>query len=128
MREVALVTRPEPRWEARTVVRTATSTTIKFDRRPAVAVTLLNAARVQGLAARTQAYLAGRGFAAAKIGDAPVIRKHSAIVYSAADSARAERLAAQFGFALERRAAAKPGVVILLGRDAARDSALRPTA
>jgi hypothetical protein len=128
MREVALVTRPEPRWEARTVTRTATSTTIKFDRTQTTAVTLLNAARVQGLAARTRAYLAGRGFAAARIGDAPAIRKHSAILYSAADAARAERLAAQFGFALERRAEAKSGVVILLGRDAASDSALRPTA
>ncbi len=128
MREVALVTRPEPRWEARTVTRTATSTTIKFDRKPATAVTLLNAARVQGLAARTRAYLAGRGFAAARIGDAPAIRKHSAILYSAADAARAERLAAQFGFSLERREGTKAGLTILLGRDAARAIAARPTA
>jgi hypothetical protein len=129
MREVALVTTPEPRWEAKTVARTATSTTIRFDSKPQQPrVTLLNAARVQGLAARTRAYLAGRGFSGAKIGDAPAVRRQSAIVYASPDSARAERLAAQFGFALERRESAKAGVVILLGRDAARDAALRPKA
>jgi hypothetical protein len=128
MREVALVTRPEPRWEARTVARTATSTTIRFERKVQPAVTLLNAARIQGLAARTRTYLAGRGFAGAKIGDAPAVRRQSAIVYSSADAARAERLAAQFGFVLERREGAKAGVIVLLGRDAARDVALRPTA
>ena len=124
MREVALVTRAEPRWEARTVARTATSTTVRFDRKPSAPVTLLNAARVQGLAARTRSYLATRGFAGARIGDAPAVRQTSAIVYSSADQARAERLASQFGFALERRSAVKGGVTILLGRDAARDGTL----
>lgn len=129
MREVALVTRTEqPRWEARTVARSATRTTLRFDRKPQTAVTLLNAARVQGLAARTRAYLAGRGFSGASIGDAPVIRRQSAIVYSQADAFRAQRLAAQFGFELERREGPRAGVIILLGRDAARDAALRPTA
>jgi tetratricopeptide (TPR) repeat protein len=128
LREVALVTRSEPRWEARTVAKTATSTTIRFDKKAQPAVTLLNAARVQGLAARTRIFLAGRGFAGARIGDAPSVQRQSAIVYSAADAARAERLAAQFGFALVRREGARGGVTILLGRDAARDTALRPTA
>ena len=128
LREVALVTRAEPRWEARTVARTASSTTIRFEKKTQPAVTLLNAARVQGLAARTRTFLAGRGFNGAKIGDAPAVRRQSAIVYSIADASRAERLAAQFGFALERREGANGGVVILLGRDAARDTALRPTA
>ena len=41
---------------------------------------------------------------------------------------RAERIAAQFGFALERREGANGGLVILLGRDAARAIAVRPTA
>jgi hypothetical protein len=50
LREVALVTLPaQPRWEGKTVTRTATSTTIRFDRKPPALVTLLNAARVQGL-------------------------------------------------------------------------------
>ena len=109
LREVALVTRPEPRWEARTVTRTATSTTIQFETKAQPAVTLLNAARVQGLAARTRAYLASRGFAGARIGDAPAVRGQSAIVYSPSDTARAERLAAQFGFALERRGGGESG-------------------
>jgi hypothetical protein len=128
LREVALVTRPEPRWEARTVARTATSTTIRFEKKAQPAVTLLNAARIQGLAARTRAYLSSRGFAGTNIGDAPAVRGQSAIVYSPSDTARAERLAAQFGFALERREGAKAGVIVLLGRDAARDAALRPKA
>lgn len=129
LREVALVSRAEPpRWEARTVARTATSTTIRFDKRPQAVVTLLNAARVQGLAARTRTYLIGRGFRGAQIGDAPAVRRQSVILYAEADALRAERLAAQFGFALEKREGAKAGVTILLGRDAARDAALRPTA
>ena len=128
MREVALVTKPEPRWESRTVTRTATSTTIRFDKKPQPAVTLLNAARVQGLAARTRAYLAMRGFGAARIGDAPAVRKQSVILFAAADAPRAERLAAQFGFVLERHEGAKGGLTILLGRDAARAIASRPAA
>ena len=129
LREVALVTRTEPpRWEAKSVTRTATSTTIRFEKKPVAPVTLLNAARVQGLAARARAYLSGRGFSGGKIGDAPATRARSAILYSEADARRAERLAAQFGFLLERREAGRPGVTILLGRDAARDVALRPTA
>ena len=128
MREVALVTKPEPRWEAKTVTRTATATTIQFEKRLQPAVTLLNAARVQGLAARTRAFLALRGFSGAKIGDAPAVRSQSIILYAPNDVLRAERLAAQFGFALQRQEGAKPGVTILLGRDAARDTALRTRA
>jgi len=129
LREVALVTNKEPpHWDARTVARTATSTTIRFERKSPSVVTLLNAARVQGLAARTRAFLTGRGFGGARIGDAPAVRRQSAILYSQMDAARAERLAAQFGFALEKREGAKAGLTILLGRDAARDAALRPTA
>jgi hypothetical protein len=127
MREVALVTSPI-KWEARTVARSATSTTIRFDKKPQTAVVLLNAARIQGLAARTRAYLVTRGFGGTRIGNAPAVRSESAILYSAAEASRAERLAAQFGFALERREGAKSGIVILLGRDAARDAALRPHA
>jgi hypothetical protein len=128
LREVALVTRSEPRWEAKTVARTATSTTIRFEKKVQPAVILLNAARVQGLAARTRAFLARRGFNGARIGDAPAVLHQSTILYGASDAARAERLAAQFGFALERREGARQGVVILLGRDAARNAALRLTA
>jgi cytochrome c-type biogenesis protein CcmH/NrfG len=125
MGEVALITRPEPRWEAKTVTRTSTSTTIQFEKKVAPAVTLLNAARVRGLAARTRAYLSVRGFSDARIGDAPAVRRQSAILYAPSERRRAERLAAQFGFALERQPGAKDGVVVLLGRDAALDRSLR---
>ena len=128
MREVALVTKSEPRWEPKTIARTATATTIRFDRKAQPAVTLLNAARVHGLAARTRLFLAGRGFAGARIGDAPLVRSQSVILYAPADASRAARLAAQFGFALERQENGDKGVTILLGRDAARDSALRSKA
>jgi hypothetical protein len=128
LREVALVTAPEPVYASRTIARTATSTTIQFDRKAQPAVTLLNAARIQGLAARTRAYLAMRGFAGARIGDAPAVRKQSAILYGAGDTFRAQRLAAQFGFELERLEAGKSGLTILLGRDAAREAALKPRA
>lgn len=128
LREVALVTRPEPQWQAREVARTATSSTIRFERSDQPAVVLLNAARVQGLAARTRAYLSERGFAGAQIGDAPAVRLRSAIVYPASQARRAERLAAQFGFSLERREEGSGGVTILLGRDAARQVALQPRA
>ena len=128
MGEVALVTGGPLRWEARTIARTARSTTIRFAPRPAAPVTLLNAARVQGLAARTRLFLAARGFRGAAIGNAPAVRRQSVILYLPADRARAERLAAQFGFALERQAnsgvASAQGMTILLGRDAARDEAL----
>ena len=126
MREVALVTSPQLRWEAKTVARTATSTTIRFDK--AQPVVLLNAARNQGLAARTRAFLSQRGFSGARIGDAPAVRNQSVILYAASDVMKAERLAAQFGFSLERRESAKGGVTILLGRDAARDTSLRSRA
>jgi len=125
MGEVALITRPQPRWEAKTVARTATRTTIQFEKKVAPAVTLLNAARVQGLAARTKAYLSMRGFAGARIGDAPTVRRQSVILYAPSEQRRAERLAAQFGFSLERQPNGKDGVVVLLGRDAALDRSLR---
>ena len=128
MREVALVTTQEPRWEAKTITRTATSTTIRFDKARPQPVVLLNAARNQGLAARTKAFLAQRGFGGARIGDAPAVRSQSVILYSAGDVHKAERLAAQFGFSLERRESPKGRVTILLGRDAARDTALRSRA
>jgi hypothetical protein len=128
LREVALVTRPAPKWEPTAITRTATSTTIQFERKVQPQVTLLNAARVQGLAARTRAYLAMRGFGGARIGDAPAVRKQSAILYGPADAPRARRLAAQFGFDLERREGGEGGLTILLGRDASRETALKPRA
>jgi hypothetical protein len=45
------------------------------------------------------------------------------IQFAPSEQRRAERLAAQFGFALERQASAS-GLTVLLGRDAARDRTL----
>ena len=124
--EVDLITRPGPRWEAKLVSRSASSTTYRFEARPAAPVRLLNAARSGGLAARTRAYLAMRGFGGASIGNADAVRPQSAILYHQADRARAERIAAQFGFRMERLPANQHVLTVLLGRDAARDRALRP--
>jgi hypothetical protein len=56
------------------------------------------------------------------------VRKQSAILFSPSDAWRAHRLAAQFGFDLERREGEGGGLTILLGRDAAREAALKPRA
>lgn len=124
--EVELVTRPSKQWEAKLVTRSASSTTYRFEAKPATPVVLLNAARSQGLAARTRAFLAVRGIRGATIGNAPTVRTRSAILYGEADRGHAERIAAQFGFRLERLSANRRGLTVLLGRDAARDGALRP--
>ena len=58
------------------------------------------------------------------VGDAPAVRMRSIILYPADRRRTAERLSAQFGFAIAQRPGARQ-VTILLGRDAARDSALR---
>ena len=129
LREVALITVPGPQWRALTVGRTQRSATVRFvplrqaAMRPA-GVRVLNAARVDRLAARTRLYLAGRGWRAISIGDAPAVRMRSVILYPADKRRMAERLSAQFGFAIAQRPGARQ-VTILLGRDAARDSTLR---
>lgn len=126
--EVELVTRQTKQWDAKLVSRTASSTTYRFEAKAAAPVVLLNAARTQGLAARTRAFLAVRGIRGATIGNAPNVRTQSAILYSEAERGRAERIAAQFGFRLERLSGNRRGLTVLLGRDAARDGALRPAA
>jgi hypothetical protein len=129
LREVELITVSGPQWRALTVGRTQRSATVRFiplrqaAMRPA-GVRVLNAARVDRLAARTRTYLAGRGWRAITIGDAPAVRMRSVILYPAEKRRMAERLSAQFGFAIVQKPGARQ-VTILLGRDAARDSALR---
>ena len=129
LREIALVTVPGPRWRALEIGRTQRSATVRFiplrqmATRPA-GVRVLNAARVDRLAARTRLYLAGRGWRAISIGDAGTARDRSVIYYPPDRRRTAERLSAQFGFAIARRPGARQ-VTILLGRDASRDSALQ---
>ena len=119
--EVALITTPQPRWKPVIVARTLASTTVRFvpiRAEPAIIrLRLLNAARQQGLAARTRNVLASRGWRDVTIGDADRIRDRSLVLFSEATAAHAQRLARQFGFALARDA--RPGALtILLGRDA----------
>ena len=128
--EVALVTGPAPLWKAQVVDRTPRSATIGFRplARPPVrtaSVILLNAARSQGLAARTRAYLSQRGWSRIEIGDAPKVLRASTIYYPASRRGTAVRLANQFGFALRHQRSETGALTIMLGRDAAASGILR---
>jgi hypothetical protein len=120
--EVALVTVQAPVWRGQVVSRSPQSVTVRWvplqmaSARPNIR--LLNAARRQGLAARSRDYLLGRGWRKIEIGDAGELREQSVVFYPAARQALGRSLAAQFGFR------ARPSdngnvLVILLGRDAA---------
>jgi tetratricopeptide (TPR) repeat protein len=123
--EVALVTRSEPVWSAEVVKKSERSATVRFVPVRPVA-RLLNAARQQGLAARTRAQLAGRGWSPIQIGDAPAVREKTLVLYPTTQLPKAKRLAAEFGFT-ELRRFEGAGIVVLLGRDAARLPILRRT-
>lgn len=121
--EVALITSGAPIWRPHTVRHSRVSTTVRFvpvrrEQTRVAAVRLLNAARVNRLAARTRTFLSGKGWERITIGDAPAVRRRSLILYPLEQRAAAERLAAQFGFALAASTRIK-GVTIYLGRDAA---------
>ena len=60
---------------------------------------VLNAARVQGLAARTRRYLAAHGVREALVGDAPRVRERSVIIAPPSQWARAKALARSLKFA-----------------------------
>lgn len=123
--EVALLTRSEPIWTAEVVKKSERSATVRFVPVRPVA-RLLNAARQQGLAARTRAQLAGRGWTPIQIGDAPAVREKTLVLYPTTQLPKAKRLAAEFGFT-ELRRFEGAGIVVLLGRDAARLPILRRT-
>src|SRR5689334_12597542 len=120
---VALITIEQPAVQPKVIARTATSTTVRWVPvsvagalgRPNIR--LLNAARNQGLAARTRGYLLGRGWRKIEIGDAAQVRARSIVYYPASRRMTGRSLAAQFGFA----SAVQQGdvLVVLLGRDAA---------
>lgn len=122
--EVALVTGSDPVWNAELVSRSARSVTFRFVAVRPVA-RLLNAARQQGLAARTRAQLVERGWKRLEIGDAPAVRERTLVLFPHSQRAAAKRLASQFGFA-HLRPFAGPEIVVLLGRDAARLKSLHP--
>ncbi len=128
--EIALITVSKPEWRSTTVASSERSTKVRFVplRQAAlgpVKVRLLNAARVDKLAARTRTWLGSRGWRGLAIGNAPATRKRSVILYPAAQREMAQRLSAQFGFPLSRRASGSH-VIVLLGADAARMRPLQP--
>lgn len=121
--EVALVTTDQPLWRPQVIARSQQSVTVKFvPLRPAyreTRVRLLNAARHEGLAARTRLALGQKGWNRVLIGDAGRVRERSLVLYSTESAEAARRLAAEFGFGIARDPRA--GVLtVLLGRDAAR--------
>ena len=126
--EVALVTVSGPRWRSEPVSRSARSTTVRFvpvrQATEFAEVRLLNAARVHRLAARTRAWLAGRGWLDVSIGDAPATRRRSIILYPAGQRLVARRLSSQFGFAIAPRRDVGQ-VTVLLGRDSVRIAGAR---
>ena len=121
--EVALITTAAPRWHvqiAESVVRKPLTGAAAV-RQAAVSrwgLRLLNAARIDRLAARTGKMLEGRGWAVASVGDVQSVRARSLILYPAGKRAAALRLATQLGFGIEQRSGVRQ-VTILLGRDAA---------
>ncbi|HET7708797.1 MAG TPA: LytR C-terminal domain-containing protein [Sphingomicrobium sp.] len=127
--EMALITTPGPQWRALTVERTPRSATVRFvplrrsAARPAE-IRLLNAARINRLAARTRSYLAARGWRPMTIGNAQAVRNRSIIFYPANRRATALTLSRQFGFAIAQRSGTRH-ITVLLGRDAARVAELR---
>jgi hypothetical protein len=126
---VALITTDGPRWKAQTVARTERSETVRFvplrEANARSRVRLLNAARVNRLAARTRNWLVAHGWSRMPIGDSPAVRTRSVIHYPPGQRALAQSLGNQFGFAIEERSDAK-FVTMLLGSDAARIEELQP--
>jgi Flp pilus assembly protein TadD len=123
--EVALVTASGPRWKRPDAppVRTAIRS---LPMRP-TEVRVLNAARIDRLAARTRTFLGHFGWREIAVGDAAAVRARSLIVYPHGTQAAARRLSARLGFAMTERANVRQ-VTILLGRDAAAHPGLRPKA
>ena len=146
MGEVALLTRDAPAWRTEVVAQTRHSVTARFvplqsasrevprfvPLREVMAANrpnfrILNAARLQGLAARTRATLLDRGWRKIAIGDAGQVRAKSVVLYPAGRQVLGKRLAAQFGFtAMMSRQGSE--VLVLLGRDAASQTVRRARA
>jgi hypothetical protein len=84
-------------------------------------IQILNAARLQGLAAHTRNALAVRGWRRMAIGNAREVRQHSLVLYGSTRLHLAKRLAAQFRCRAVKVSGMR-SVVVLLGRDAMRRS------
>ncbi len=121
--EVALVTTAKPIWQAVVISRTRLSTTVRWlpirSASSEPSIRLLNAARRQGLAARTRHVLSNQGWRKLAIGDAPRVRATTVVFYPSGHEAAARKLAAQ----LDCRAVGTTrgnAIVVFLGRDATR--------
>lgn len=130
--EVALVTPGAPRWASLVVRQDQRSATVRFvPLKPSnvrmASVRLLNAARVQGLAARARSTLFDRGWRGIAIGDAGTARAQSLVLYPAHRRTTALSLARQFGFKAAQRASGRE-ITVLLGRDAAALARRSPSA
>jgi hypothetical protein len=123
--EVALITTSKPIWTAQLIRQTPQSVTFRWiEIHPAAR--LLNAARSEGLAARTRAKLIDNGWHKIEIGDAPAVRANTLVLYPEYRLKAAKRLASQFGFT-HLQAFSGSEIVVLLGRDAAALKTLRTT-
>jgi tetratricopeptide (TPR) repeat protein len=109
--EIALVTGPGALWE-KAVAAPARSVRSHH-------VEILNAARINRLAARTRLIAVGKGWSNVSVGDAGAVRSDSVVLYPLAARLTAARLAAQFGFRAEHDPNRKH-ITVLLGQDAAR--------
>jgi tetratricopeptide (TPR) repeat protein len=84
-------------------------------------ITILNAARVNRLAASTRERLGRLGWTAIAIGNAPQVTDVSQVSYGDERRAEAQRLAARLGIVARRSPSASSGrLVVILGRDVAR--------
>ena len=123
--EVALITSDKPRWTRPTGRSQRASAQVAAVRW--TDIRLLNAARVDKLAARTRSYLTGFGWRSIAVGDAASVRSRSLIVYPRGARAAASRLSARLGFAMAPRDDVRQ-LTVLLGRDAAAKPVLQPRA
>ena len=121
--EVALVTTARPLWQAVVVSRTRLSTTVRWvalrSETPEPQIRLLNAARRQGLAARTRQLLSTQGWRKLAIGNAAKVRSTSVVLYPFAHEATGRSIAARLNCRAIGTTRGK-AIVVLLGRDAAR--------
>lgn len=120
--EVALVTSGPLQWKRRSAERPQHARLAANGAAQASApagLVLLNAARSEGLAARTRSLLHRDGVHRITIGDAAQVRRSSIIAYPTSRRAEAVKLASRLGFALQHKPGSGNRLVIYLGRDAA---------
>jgi len=121
--EVALLTGGGPAWKRQVAPAIAPRVAVRWQPVTTASairpnIRLLNAARVQGLAARNREYLLDRGWRKIEIADASATRERSLVLYPMMRPQTGRSLAAQFGFRAQP-AMGTDVFVVLLGRDAA---------